>query len=143
MIFQLDLPHVFKPGSDDEDNAQCLRAMLEALVMANMVYLRRFPRTPRLYQSGVRYARTTVWMSIPALYEARGGDCKSLTAALVAEERVRGREARPVFRPMYNPRKQQNDFHILVQTPSGYEDPSRRLGMDEYFARQRIGVYPR
>ena len=75
MIFQIDLPHVFRPGASDEDNAVCLRAMLEALIMANMVYLRRHPRTPRLYQSGVRYGRTTVWLAIPSLYAARVGDC--------------------------------------------------------------------
>jgi hypothetical protein len=142
MQFLLDYPHVFRPGATDEDNAMCLRGLLEALTMANMVYLRRYPRTPRLYQSGVRYAKDPVWLSIPALYGKRFGDCKSLTAAFVAEERIAGREARPVFRPMYNPRKQQNDFHILVQTPRGFEDPSRRLGMDEYFRRRGIGAFP-
>lgn len=143
MLFQLDIPHVFKPGASDEDNAMCLRALLEALVMTNMVYLRRNPRTPSLYRSGVRYARTTVWLAIPSLYANRFGDCKSLTAAYVAEERIAGREARPVFRPMYNPRKQQNDFHILVQTPTGFKDPSADLGMHQYFARYGAGVYPR
>lgn len=143
MIFQLDLPHVFRPGSSDEDNAMALEAMLEALIAANMVFLKRNPRTPRLYKSGVRYARTTVWLSIPSLYSLGRGDCKSLTAALVAEERMAGRQAKPVFRPIFNKKKGMNDFHILVQTPYGYEDPSRKLGMDQYFAQQRVTAYPR
>jgi hypothetical protein len=47
----------------------------------------------------------------------------------VAELRVAGRKAEAVFR--WNPRKGSNamDFHILVQTPEGWEDPSARLGM--------------
>ena len=143
MLFQIDLPHVYKPGASDEDNAMCLRALLEMLVMANMVYLRRYPRTARLYRSGVRYAQCPIWMAIPALYARGYGDCKSLTAAYVAEERIAGREAKPVFRPQYNPRKGQNDFHILVQTPRGFMDPSRDLGMDAYFARHGVGVFPR
>lgn len=143
MIFQIDLPHVFRPGASDEDNAMVLRAMLEALVMANMVFLKSNPKTPRLYQSGVRYGRTTTWLAIPALYALRYGDCKSLTAAFVAEERIAGRQAKPVFRPMYNPKKAQNDFHILVQTPRGFEDPSRKLGMDQYFHSRGVGVFPR
>lgn len=143
MIFTIDIPHVFRPGASDEDNAMVLRALLEALVMTNMVFLRRNPKTARLYQSGVRYGRTTTWLAIPALYAARRGDCKSLTAAYVAEERVAGRQASPVFRPLYNPRKQQNDFHILVQTPRGFIDPSADLGMHDYFAAQGVGAYPR
>jgi len=46
---------------------------------------------------------------------------------LIAEYTLRGIPAKPVFR--WNPRGDSKDFHILVQTYSGFEDPSRHLGM--------------
>lgn len=70
----LDLGGVFYPGASDEDNAQALQALLECLISVNRVYLRRF-RTPKLYESGVRYGRTQVWDSIPDLLTRRYGDC--------------------------------------------------------------------
>lgn len=145
-----DLGGVFYPGASDEDNAQALQALLEALVAINRVYIRRFPRTPKLYQSGVRYGRTQVWDSTPDLYARRYGDCKSLTAAYVAEIRQAegDKAARPVFRFAKNPQTGQKDFHILVQrnrkvNGSYFEDPSRVLGMEQYHAARGLWVYPR
>jgi hypothetical protein len=62
------------------------------------------------------------------MYERRYGDCKSLTTALCAEYRLHGIWCRPVHR--YNPRGDGNtDYHILLETESGWEDPSANLGM--------------
>lgn len=122
------LPNVFKPGVDPVDNAYALKALLDGLSEINSIYLKNHT-APKLYDSGVRYGRTELWEPIPALYERGYGDCKSLTAAMVAERQLRNRPAKPVFR--YNPRKDRTgtDYHILVVTENGYEDPSKVLGM--------------
>lgn len=112
--------------------------MLDCLIRIDVAYL-KFAQTriPRLYASGVRYGRTEIWDSTPALYKRKYGDCKSLTAALVAEYFLQGIEAAPVFRFAINKRMVRN-YHILVQVPrmNGYdkklfEDPSRKLGMGQ------------
>jgi hypothetical protein len=142
-----DLPHVFSGMSQSkEENALALARLMQALVSLNEAYLLHHPARG-LYQSGVVYRRTTVWDTIPALYARGYGDCKSLAAALVAQYRAgidpesKGGQlvhgpipAKCVFR--WNPASQDVIlFHILVQTPpgfrtdTGYEDPSKRLGM--------------
>jgi hypothetical protein len=130
MQITFNLPHVFNPASSAEDNAPVLRALMDALVAVNMAYLRKHPHTPPLYQSGVRYGRTVWWEPIPALYAAKLGDCKSLSAALVAQYRMAGIPARPSFRFVRHP-DGRSDFHILVQTTQGFEDPSKVLGMGQ------------
>jgi hypothetical protein len=91
------------------------------------------------------YGRTDDWETIPALYSAgyhgtdkpgtsfpthygRFGDCKSLSAALIAEYRFQGRAAEPEFRFADLPGGSRL-FHILVRTEQGPEDPSKVLGM--------------
>jgi hypothetical protein len=138
----LDLGGVFFPNAPDEDNALALQALLECLITIDRVYLRRNPRTPKLYQTNVRYGRTQVWDSIPDLLTRGYGDCKSLTAMFVAEQREAGRSARPVFRFAMNPTTARKDFHILVQTGNTYEDPSRKLGMERYHASRGIWMFP-
>jgi hypothetical protein len=127
-----NLPHVFSPGSTPESNAPVVEALLEALVKIDVAYLREHPETPSLASSGVRYDRTTLWEPIPALYARGYGDCKSLTAARVAEYRLSGRPARPVFR-WFRRADGNMDFHILIMTTAGgrvvNEDPSKELGM--------------
>jgi hypothetical protein len=107
-----------------------LKALLDCLVNINLAFLRRYPKTLGLYQSGVTYGRTLWWEPIPALYSRTKGDCKSLATALVAQYQMQGIPSQPVFRWMKNS-KDNTDFHILVQTPSGFEDPSKILGMDK------------
>lgn len=131
VIFRL--PHLYHQGSNPDENAIVLRALLECLVGVNLAFL-KYHSVPGLYQSGVVYRRTVEWDSIPALYSRGYGDCKSLSAALIAEYRRKGIEATPVFRWVTNPQGDR-DFHILVQTLKGYEDPSRKLGMNAYNAR--------
>lgn len=124
---------VFHPSASDEDNARVLQGFMEALIEANAVYLRRHPNTPWILNSGLRYARTETWDSIPDLLARRVGDCKSLTAMHVAQLRLGGRKARPVFRFSFTPRGSK-DFHILTLTEGKYIDTSRILGMVEYHA---------
>lgn len=130
MQITFNLPHVFNPNSTPEENAPVLQAILEALIQINVAYLRRAKNHTPLYQSGVIYGRTYWFEPIPALYERRFGDCKSLSAALIAEYRSQGKEAIPVFR-WVTKRDGTRDFHILVQSINGFEDPSKRLGMGD------------
>jgi hypothetical protein len=105
--------------------------MLGMLIRINMDYIQSMKKrghtVPLLYESGVVYARTIWWEPIPALYERGWGDCKSLTCAKVAEDRLAGINAGAVFR--FNPLEMSTDYHILEQTPDGYHDPSKVLGM--------------
>lgn len=128
MQITYNLPHVFSPGTNPEENAPVLQALLEALIAINIDYLKRYPYTPKLYDSHVYYERTYWWEPVTALYIRGFGDCKSLTALRVAELRLQGISAKPVFRFARNPRGG-TDFHILVQTPNGFEDPSKLRGM--------------
>lgn len=127
MLISFNMPFVFYPGASQEDNAIVLRTSLEYLIRLNQIYLRNHT-VPGLYRSGVVYGRTTTWDSIPALYSKRYGDCKSLSAALIAQYRKNGVQAKPVFRFVTN-KDGSTDFHILVQTKTGFEDPSKALGM--------------
>jgi hypothetical protein len=101
--------------------------LLDALITLNLAFLQSYT-VPTLYRAGVRYGRTKIWDTIPALYQKGYGDCKSLTAALIAQYRMAGVECEPVFRFVRN-RDKSKDFHILVQSYSGFEDPSKVLGM--------------
>jgi hypothetical protein len=144
------LPHLYSPGASPRENAEGLRVLLDALIAMDQWYLRHHAARP-LYAASVRYARTDLWETIPALYAAsyhgtdrpdsnfaarygRFGDCKSLTAARVAELRENGFAAEPVFRFAQRPGGS-NLFHILVRWHNGrreqWEDPSAKLGMGQ------------
>ena len=139
-----NIPHLFHPGVPPSENAEGLRVLLDTLIALDMYFLRNHAARP-LYASGVVYARTDDWETIPALYAdsyhgtdkpmsnhpvryGKFGDCKSLTAAFVAENRLRGNPCFPEFR-FSAMGGGENLFHILVRTPRGFEDPSARLGM--------------
>lgn len=127
MEIAFNLPHVFGRNSSDVDNARALRALLNCMVELNLAYIEMHP-TKALYASGVRYGRTRIWEPIPALYSRGVGDCKSLASARVAELMSQGVPCKTVFR--WHQRSDGNkDFHILIQTPNGWEDPSKKLGM--------------
>jgi hypothetical protein len=134
MEIPIDVQHWFEPATSLVDNAYALRALLDCLITLNESYLRNHSVRP-LYQSGVVYGRTTVWDPIPALYARQYGDCKSLSAALIAQYRKQGIACEPTFRwhPRKNTVEKILDFHILVEVRrSGkiiYEDPSKVLGM--------------
>jgi hypothetical protein len=131
-LIRFDLPGMFSPDRSAgayTANARTLRALVEALIELNMIYLRAHPYTPRLYDMGIRYGRTQIWDTVSAFQERGFGDCKTLTAILCAERRLAGRECDPVHRFML--RKDNGlDYHILVARDDGsYEDPSKVLGM--------------
>lgn len=129
MQITYDLPHVFRLDTPETENSYALRALLDCLVNLNLAYLLFHPKTKPLYSAGVRYGRTEVWDTIPALYERGYGDCKSLSAAMVAQYRMNGVPARCVHRFIKNKEAGRLDFHILVETAKGFEDPSKVLGM--------------
>jgi hypothetical protein len=142
------LSHLYAPGASPRENAEGLKALLDALVVLDRCFIRHNAPRP-LYAAGLVYARTDLWETIPDLYAAsyhgtdrkesnfkprygRFGDCKSLTAARVAELLEAGHPAEPVFRFATRPGGS-NLFHILVRWHDGrsekWEDPSAHLGM--------------
>lgn len=121
-------PFVFHAGANPTANAKVLRILLECLINIDRVFLRAYPNTPPLYKSGVVYGRTDEWDAIPSLYGKKYGDCKSLSACLIAQYRESGIEARPVFRFNSNP-DGSTDYHILVLRDGAFEDPSKVCGM--------------
>ena len=134
MHITFNLDHVFNGSSPDLENTRVLSALLACLVEIDYAYLKAHT-VPRLYDSGVKYGRTKLWESIPELYKRGRGDCKSLSAALIAEYKLRGIFSKPVFRFM--PHSNGENYHILVMVPGKnglsrklFEDPSKRLGMN-------------
>lgn len=128
MIIPFGIEFAFYPGSNPVVNAKVLKASMLYLIAIDQIYLRDNPGTPELYQAGVVYGRTEIWDSIPDVIARSYGDCKSLTAWLIAERREQGLMCEPVFRFRELPNGQLQ-YHILVQTPDGFEDPSKFLGM--------------
>lgn len=142
-----DIPFAFYEGASEEVNATCLRALLDCLIDFNTILYQRMangapghavrvPAITPLYESPVYYRRTQVWDAIPAMYNLGYGDCKSLTAALIAEYRFKGLQCVPEFR--FDPPKAPGGimlFHILVRTVNGNEDPSKVKGMGNEYQR--------
>jgi hypothetical protein len=130
MEISFSLPHVFNPLSSSVEDTEALKVLLDTLIKLNVSYDRRYHPLP-LYKAGVIYGRTTVWDTVPALYARKYGDCKSLSAALIAEYLVKGIPALPMFR--FKKRKDGgSDWHILVLVDgTRFEDPSSILGMNK------------
>jgi hypothetical protein len=128
MRIPFELPHVFEPSTPRAENSIALAALQECLVTLNIAFLSAHRVSP-IYRAGVVYGRTHEWDTVPAILARGFGDCKSLAPWLVAQYRMQGVEARPSFRYAKNPRSGYLDFHILVQTARGFEDPSKVLGM--------------
>lgn len=137
MLISYNMSHAFYPGSDKLVNARTLRASMDYMVTLNRIFLEELNRRGAvplkyrdLYQSGIVYDRTVWWEPIPALVTRGYGDCKSLSAAWIAQAQLFRRQAsRPVFRFVDNP-DGSTDYHILVELPGGtFEDPSKVLGM--------------
>lgn len=136
MVIEYNLDHVFYPGADMVLNTQTLREMNEFLVRVNLVFLNRARQlglaVPSLYRSGVVYRRQRFWEPIPTLYRNGYGDCKSLAAARIAEQRFNGLTSFPAVRWADSENNDGSlDWHILVQLGNDFEDPSRRLGMGD------------
>jgi len=116
-----------------EEKILVLEAMLEALILANVFFLRHKPQTVSLYGAGVPYVAEPPgrdnWQDIPRTLALREGDCEDLACWRIAELRVKNNEnAKP-----HVTSKKIGDFtlyHIQVKRGDGtIEDPSRVLGM--------------
>lgn len=130
MNVHFNLTHAFVPGSSALENAKVLKHLMACLVTIDEIYLEHH-QAPKLYASHVVYGRTNEWEPIGAVLERRSGDCKSLAAWRVAELRKEGKRADIVFRWKERPNSMVRDYHLLVVTPEGYEDPSKKLGMGQ------------
>jgi hypothetical protein len=128
------LPRVFSVGSDLTENARAAEALLNCLCAIDLAYLQfRGGRVTPLYAHPLRYDRTVVWDTTPALFARNYGDCKSLVGSRYAEYRYAGQEARPMFRFMPPNMSHDGEFqyHIVLLTARGHEDPSKIKGMGE------------
>lgn len=130
-----------------------ITAGVTGLMLMDIAWLKHYPNTPKLYQSGVIYvpeARREIptkagwpkekciveygedWLTIPAVLKAKKGDCEDLAAWRAAELRQRGVNATPYIKI----RKLPNGAfraHAVVKLPDGtIEDPSAKLGMYAY-----------
>jgi len=123
-----------------------LKAGVIGLMLIDCAWLKNYPQTPPLYNSGVRYKpeRRRVdtmghileygetWQSIPYVLNSGFGDCEDLGAWRAAELRMQGVRATPYIKI----RKLPNGAwraHVMVEYPDGKtEDPSAKLGMYEY-----------
>jgi hypothetical protein len=123
-----------------------LDTMLTCLVELNVTFLRRHPRTPRLYESGVRYNEEVPgqehWLTIPWVLAQGWADCEDLCAYRVAELRAAGeRSARCVWSFHHLPGKLL--AHIRVRRGNGkIEDPSAILGMGQVGGGARWSLLP-
>lgn len=118
---------------DSPTRESVLRVWLEALITANVAYLRANPDTPWLYESGVTYEEEEDgeddWTDIPETLRLKVGDCEDLAAWRIAELRVRELEA-AIPRVTIHASGSRVLYHVSVRRADGrHEDPSRLLGM--------------
>lgn len=115
-----------------------LRSLLDALVLADTLYLQVTPSCPGVYDAGLRYEAEEIghddWRDIPSVLDHQGGDCEDLACYRVAELRVRAGElAQPEITSRIIQSPKYGNFtlyHIRVLRSSGtIEDPSADLGM--------------
>jgi hypothetical protein len=111
-----------------------LNVLLHALTYVNVLYLRRYPATPSIAVSNVRYMEEPPgmeeWQDIPTSLRIGELDCEDASCWRAAElQVVENVDAVAVFR--YQLRKDGSYlYHILTQLPDGtIEDWSRVKGM--------------
>lgn len=116
-----------QPGATPEA-LEDMGHLLWALVNINMGKLRRFPdEFAPLYEAGIVYGEPHIvrcegvddnWIDIVTLYRLRRGTCKELSAARVAELRVRyGIDAHPFVTMEPMPVGVPDQFHVMVEWP--------------------------
>ena len=122
-----------------------IKALLDAQVRNNLLYLSLHPETPKLYASGVRYQPepgytfngkpAEEFASIPIVLARKNGDCDDLAPWLCAELIHGGERAK--IRVQWRARRNLDGslgrkyFHIVVRRANGaIEDPSAKLGMN-------------
>lgn len=118
---------------------RALQLALWHLIHQNELYLQHHPETPKIYKSGVKYAREPFgyesWPNIPVILRRGVGDCEDLAAWRVAELRQEGIPARPswYFNDLKGPHGDYRLYHIRVWIPNvGPEDVSVNLGMNSF-----------
>lgn len=123
-----------------------IKALLDAQVRNNLLYLSLHRGVPTLYASGVRYKNEPTgqlfnglpaeeFALIPVVLARKWGDCDDLAPYRVAELIHGGERAkiRVQWRARRNPDGTQGRkyFHIVVRRGDGtIEDPSALLGMN-------------
>ena len=128
-LFQLRAFDVIDNGA----KSRVLELLLEALIAADIEYLRACPSAPSLYESGVVYeeepGERDNWHDIPETIGLGSGDCEDLGCWRIAELRFRANEhatALITWREVGD----RTVYHIAVRRADGaIEDPSRLLGM--------------
>ena len=118
---------------DSDAKGRVLEQLLEALIAANIEYLRVCPSTPSLYESGVVYEEEPEdrdhWQDIPETLGLGVGDCEDLGCWRIAELRFRAAEPASPF-ITWREVGARTVYHIAVRRADGaIEDPSRLLGM--------------
>ncbi len=116
--------HLWNVGAGLPYSEEATQALIDGLTAVNAAWLRHHSAPP-LYSSGVTYRRERGrehWQAIPEVLKRRTGDCEDLAAWRAAELQAAGKKARAVLIKI-RPRQ----YHVVVETPAGREDPSRRL----------------
>lgn len=120
---------------DDCPNIVILQGFLDALMVADQVYLIEHPETPSLYRSGVLYAPESgaeEWCDIGECLKRGRVDCEDLACWRAAELRQGGSDARAIATcERLGPKRRL--YHIVVEIQRDgqviIEDPSLLLGM--------------
>jgi hypothetical protein len=134
--------------ANDEVKHTILYALLEALIVADLEWLRLLARhgirNPSLYEWAPQYvlkvhpAGLDSWQDIAQTMMLRAGDCKDFACWRVAELRFAGyADVKPYVRtsrmaaPVGSGKPPITIHHILVRRGLHTEDPSRILGMPD------------
>lgn len=127
--------------------ALVVREALEALVMANRLYLRTH-HVPPLYESGVRYEEEPAGQpyesfdAIPVVLARGSGDCDDVVSWRIAELRNAGENAKVRLKWQYDAARGARMYHVLVRRANGQvEDPSLRLGMGNHAAARAVSKF--
>ena len=128
-LFQLRAFDVIDNGA----KSRVLELLLEALIAADIEYLRACPSAPSLYESGVVYeeepGERDNWQDIPETIGLGSGDCEDLGCWRIAELRYRAEEHATTL-ITWREVGTRTVYHIAVRRADGsIEDPSRLLGM--------------
>jgi hypothetical protein len=128
--------------------ALVVRGALEALIMANRMYLRTH-HVPPLYESGVRYEEEPAgqpyedFAAIPVILARGWGDCDDVVSWRIAELRNAGENAKVRLKWQFDPSRGARMYHVLVRRANGQvEDPSLRLGMGSHAAAKVTRMTP-
>lgn len=116
-------------GLDAREATAVVQALVDALTITDVGYLRSHPNTPALYNSGVYYCRDErgkerQWWDVQAVRANGCADCKALAAWRAAELIVAGYPAEPIVTTTDG-----TLFHVVVRIGNKIEDPSAILGM--------------